>query len=52
MEAERLVGMGLLNADLGKLVSTAAHDEWKHEVKAESGGETQPWCALLVLECK
>lgn len=50
MEAERLLGTGLLNADLAELVSTAAHDGWKHEVRAESGCETQHWCVLVVFE--
>lgn len=50
MEAERLLGISLLNADLTELVSTAAYDGWKHEARAESGCETQPRRILIVFE--
>lgn len=50
MEAERLLGISLLNTDLTELVSTAAYDGWKHEARAESVCETQPRRIFIVLE--
>lgn len=50
MEAERLLGISLLSADLTELVSTAAYDGWKHEARAESGCETQPQRVSIVSE--
>lgn len=50
MEAERLLGISLHNADLTELVSTAAYDGWKHVARAESGCETQPRRVLIVFE--
>lgn len=49
VEAERLLGVGLLNADLTELVSTAAHDGWKHEVRAEAAVRPRPGVSWLCL---